>query len=141
MSREEGEKMQTFGEKLKEARKSKKLTQKELAEKCEVKTNVFGHYENDRNYPTVEVLKKICTELDISADWLLDIPDKKTKENIPLTIKEQAINEMMTYCEENKINKFHELVDYCRKNNNEKFKYICNEDIAKIMVEFIKSEN
>lgn len=68
--------MQTFGERLKIARKAKKLTQKEIAEKCGVKASVFGHYEHDRNGPTVEVLKKICIELDVSADWLLGLKEE-----------------------------------------------------------------
>lgn len=67
--------MDNFQEKLKQARKAKKLTQKELAEKIETTESNICNYENGRSKPTYEALKKICTELEISADWLLDLKE------------------------------------------------------------------
>lgn len=65
-----------FPERLKEARKAKKLTQKELAERLGITENNIGHYENGRNKPPFEIILKLCMELDVSADWLLDIQNK-----------------------------------------------------------------
>lgn len=69
--------MQTFGERLKKARKAKKLTQKELAEIIGTTESNVGHYENDRAYPKAEAIIKICLELNISSDWLLGLPNGK----------------------------------------------------------------
>ena len=70
-----------FPERLKEARKAKKLTQKELAEKLGITENNIGHYENGRNKPPFEIILKLCKELNVSADWLLDVPDKTKEQN------------------------------------------------------------
>lgn len=70
-----------FPERLKEARKAKKLTQKELAERLGITENNIGHYENGRNKPPFEIILKLCAELDVSADWLLDIQNKSSTEN------------------------------------------------------------
>lgn len=61
----------TFGEKLTKARKEKGMTQKELAEKIGISDAMIVQYEKNLNYPRIDKLKKICTELDISADWLI----------------------------------------------------------------------
>ena len=73
--------MDNFSQSVKEARTTKKLTQKELAERIGTTESNINNYEKGRNKPTTDMLVKICLELDVSADWLLGLPSKSNTEN------------------------------------------------------------
>ena len=73
--------MDSFSQRVKEARTTKKLTQKELAERIGTTESNINNYEKGRNKPTTDMLVKICLELDVSADWLLGLPSKSNTEN------------------------------------------------------------
>ncbi len=73
--------MDNFSQRVKEARTTKKLTQKELAERIGTTESNINNYEKGRNKPTTDMLVKICLELDVSADWLLGLPSKSNTEN------------------------------------------------------------
>ena len=73
--------MDNFSQRVKEARTTKKLTQKELAERIGTTESNINNYEKGRNKPTTDMLVKICLELDESADWLLGLPSKSNTEN------------------------------------------------------------
>lgn len=60
-----------IGNKLKELRKQKKLTQEELAKKSELSKNAIWNYENGKRTPSYENLQKICNALQISLPLLL----------------------------------------------------------------------
>ena len=62
----------TFGEKIKDARKSKNLTQKQLAEKIGAKHNSVSDWENDKNRPDAATIEILCRVLDITPNYLLD---------------------------------------------------------------------
>ena len=62
-----------FNEKLKELRKEKKLTQKELANILDVSTTCYAGYEQGYREPDFKILKKICLFFDVSADYLLGL--------------------------------------------------------------------
>ncbi|MCZ2493442.1 helix-turn-helix domain-containing protein [Dellaglioa carnosa] len=64
-----------FGEKLKAIRKSKRLTQLDLAIRLNVSKGTVSAYEQGLSYPSLETLVKICDILDTSADYLLGISD------------------------------------------------------------------
>ncbi|MHC9533336.1 helix-turn-helix domain-containing protein [Dellaglioa sp. L3N] len=64
-----------FGEKLKAIRKSKRLTQLDLAIRLNVSKGTISAYEQGLSYPSIETLVKICDILDTSADYLLGISD------------------------------------------------------------------
>lgn len=61
----------SFGEKLKSARVSKKLTQKELALKVGAKHNSISDWENNKNKPDPDTIELLCGVLDISPNYLL----------------------------------------------------------------------
>lgn len=63
--------MDTFGERLKAARKSKRLTQLDLANRLSVSKGTVSSYEQNLSHPSLETFTKICAILDISADFLL----------------------------------------------------------------------
>lgn len=62
----------SFGEKLKNARKSAKLTQEQLAERLGVSRQAITKWESDKGLPDIENIKLISKALDVSIDYLLD---------------------------------------------------------------------
>lgn len=67
--------MKNFGEKLKELRIEKGLTQKQLAERLDNAQSAINYWENNKQEPSISALKKICIFFDISADYLLGLED------------------------------------------------------------------
>lgn len=61
----------TFGEKIKEARKLKEFTQKQLAIKIGAKHNSVSDWENNKNKPDPDTIELLCGVLDISPNYLL----------------------------------------------------------------------
>ena len=62
--------MVEFGEKLRQLRKEKKLTQKELAALIGVKNSVISFYELGDRIPSPEVIRRLAIALHVSADYL-----------------------------------------------------------------------
>lgn len=56
----------TIGERIKEARKFRKMTQKQLAEAADVATGTIQQYELGKREPRYEILIRICQALNIS---------------------------------------------------------------------------
>lgn len=77
-----------FGEKLQELRKSKGLTQEELAEALFVSRTAISKWESNRGYPNIDSLKEISSFFSVtidellSGDKILSIADKENKANI-----------------------------------------------------------
>lgn len=77
-----------FNEKLQELRKSKALTQEELAEKLYVSRTAVSKWESGRGYPNIDSLKEISMFFSVSIDELLSsekllfIAEKENKTNI-----------------------------------------------------------
>ena len=65
-----------FSERLKELRKQKGLSQKEIAQKIDVNIRTFQEYEYNKVTPSIDILKKICIVLQCSSDYLLGLSDK-----------------------------------------------------------------
>lgn len=65
--------MLSFGAKIKEARKSKNLTQKELARRIGAAHNSVSDWENDKNKPDPDTIELLCGVLEISPNYLLDV--------------------------------------------------------------------
>lgn len=63
--------MTYFTDKLKELRKEKKLTQKEIAEQIGIKQNSYSDWETGKNEPNLENIVKLSRILDTSTDELL----------------------------------------------------------------------
>lgn len=63
--------MATFGTKIREARKSKKMTQKQLADKIGAAHNSISDWENDKNRPDPDTIELLCGVLEITPNYLL----------------------------------------------------------------------
>lgn len=70
----------TFGARLREARKNAHMTQKELALEIGAKHNSVSNWENDQNMPDPDTIVRICETLNVGADYML--PSKKCNEEI-----------------------------------------------------------
>ena len=77
-----------FNEKLQELRKSRGLTQEELAEALFVSRTAVSKWESGRGYPSIDSLKEISKYFSVSIDELLtgekpiSIAEKENKSNI-----------------------------------------------------------
>ena len=77
-----------FGEKLQQLRKSKGLTQEELAEALYVSRTAVSKWESGRGYPSIDSLKEIAGYFSVSIDALLSgetllyIAQKENSSNI-----------------------------------------------------------
>lgn len=77
-----------FHEKLQELRKSRNLTQEELAEELYVSRTAISKWESGRGYPSIDSLKAIAGFFSISidellsADALVSIAEKENRSNI-----------------------------------------------------------
>lgn len=82
----EGENM-NVGERIKQLRKEKNLTLRELAEKADISISFLSDIENGRSNPSLERLKAIAEALDTTVSYLLGerpepfIPDDYTKKH------------------------------------------------------------
>jgi len=67
-----------FGDKLRELRTERNMTQEELANKLDIVKATVSGYETSQTYPSVEVLIKLCDIFDVSADYLLGRSESRT---------------------------------------------------------------
>ena len=62
-----------FGDKLKDLRKEKKLTQKEVANILSVPQQTYSNWENNTREPKIETIKTIAEFYKVSSDYLLEV--------------------------------------------------------------------
>jgi transcriptional regulator with XRE-family HTH domain len=72
----------TFGKRLGEVRKLKKMSQDELAKKLNVHGAVIGRYERDEVKPSIEVVATVAEALEVSLDYLVGITDLRLKKSV-----------------------------------------------------------
>jgi transcriptional regulator with XRE-family HTH domain len=63
--------MASFGKRLAELRKEKKLSQTDLANKLETSVSVISRYERDEMVPSIDAAKKLAGLLDTTVGYLL----------------------------------------------------------------------
>ncbi len=63
----------SFGERLKDARRSKGLTQKELADIIGARHNSVSNWESDRNKPDTDTIELLCRVLNVSPSHLIRV--------------------------------------------------------------------
>lgn len=67
--------MEVFTVRLKEARQEKGWTQKQLAETINTTDDSIFSWEKGRSQPSIELLRKLCKVLEVSADYLIGLTD------------------------------------------------------------------
>jgi HTH-type transcriptional regulator, competence development regulator len=80
----------TFGEKIRQLRKAKDLSQRDLASKVKVNFTYISKIENEKldfgDYPSEELILKLAKILDADADDLLILAEK-----IPESLKKRVM--------------------------------------------------
>ena len=64
-----------MNKKIKQLRKEKGLSIKEVANAIGVSLSAYSNYEQGIREPSYEILKKICIYFGVSADYLLGLKD------------------------------------------------------------------
>ena len=83
--------MVEFGKKIRQLRKEKNLTQKQLASLIGVKNSVISFYEVGDRFPSPEVIRKLAIALHVSTDYLLGIEKNETVDVSGLDEKEKSL--------------------------------------------------
>ena len=73
--------MVDMGCKLRELRQANGITQKEVADRIGVTASVISAYENDIRLPSYSALIKLTALYNVSADYLLGITEKRTRDS------------------------------------------------------------
>ena len=97
--------MPSVGDRIREIREIKKLTQDQLAEKAAMSKGFLSEIENGKRNVSSEYLLRIANSLGASVDYLLrgttDLPDNATKEPvvIPPELSDAAQKLNLSYVE------------------------------------------
>ena len=67
--------MKIFGERLKDLRREKNLTQQQLANKLNVSGNTVHGWETDKQEPSMTMLLKLSSIFNVSLDYLFGKSD------------------------------------------------------------------
>ena len=74
----------TFGQRLRIARKEKRLTQKELAAKINAAHNSISNWENDQNMPDPDTIQNLCWALDVQPNYFFSVESSLPSNIIPM---------------------------------------------------------
>ncbi len=88
-----------LGKKIKNLRREKNLTQRQLGQQIGIHEKNIGAYEKEISIPSSDILKKLSQVLEVTADYLLNDDMKRTQ---AFTIKDQELLKMLQ--EADKIN-------------------------------------
>lgn len=78
----------TFGKRLGEVRKGKKMSQDDIAKKLDVHGAVIGRYERDEVKPSIDIATQIADALEVSLDYLVGSTDLLLDKSIIKRIQE-----------------------------------------------------
>lgn len=108
----------TFGERLRELRKRRRMNRDELGDILGVSGNAVTAYETGRRNPRKEVIDKICEYFDVRYDWLTGASDFKTDREISAfldQVTEPIVREHFEEEERRMRNEELDLLDYFRR--------------------------
>jgi len=83
----------TLGEKIQICRKSKSLSQEELASILGVSRQAISKWENNTSIPDINKIISLSNYFDVSIDYLLK--DEKTNDDVPISKNENQISKSM----------------------------------------------
>ena len=91
--------MEVFGERFKEERKRKGLTQEQLANKFFLNKSSISRYEKGNQTPEMPTLQKFADFFNVSTDYLLGRTDERN-----LSIEKSKLDESVTTISAHRIN-------------------------------------
>ncbi len=93
----------SFGNRLKNLRKSRGITQSELAETLEVTQQTVGFWENGVSIPSVETVIKAAKYFGVTIDYLLCVDDRPMIDAAGLNEHDiSAVQTIITYIRKSK---------------------------------------
>lgn len=104
------EKLKLFGKRIKELRKSKKLTQEQLAEILGIYQKQVGNIETGAYFTTMPNLEKLAQTFDVEIKDLFDFEHHKTREEL---IKD--INDLINTASSEKLIQIHRILNCIMK--------------------------
>ena len=81
----------TFGERLRDLRTNRKMSQKDLAVRISIAKSAISFYESDERFPSYEMLIKIARIFNVTTDYLLGIERNRLLDVSGLSEKEIAV--------------------------------------------------
>ncbi|AXF56828.1 helix-turn-helix domain-containing protein [Salicibibacter kimchii] len=81
--------MSNVAERLKEQRKKHKFTQQKVAKILGITESGYGYYEQGRNEPSIEMIKKLSETYDVTSDYLLGLTDDPNTQSLPSADNEE----------------------------------------------------
>ncbi|WP_025027763.1 helix-turn-helix domain-containing protein [Caldalkalibacillus mannanilyticus] len=85
--------MEKLKERLRQLRKSNHLTQKEIATFLGISESAYGYYEQGRNEPSIETLKKLADKYNVSFSYISGESDDPNASSIfPEYLNDPEIN-------------------------------------------------
>ncbi len=82
-----------FGDRLRELRKNKNLSQEQLGSILNVSANAVYSWENNRTQPSIEAIKQIAEYFNVTTDYLLNFTqeDYDNIEKLKIALKEAGM--------------------------------------------------
>lgn len=103
---------------IRDSRKNKKMTQKQLAKEIGVSHNTISDWESGNHKPDADMIMTLCKVLDVDANYMLDWEEKKAsyniKEKLKAALKENDFFEGEDLTEEN----FDKLLKFIERNKD-----------------------
>lgn len=97
----------SFGDKVKNLRKYKKITQEKLAELAEIDIRQVARIEAGESLPSIPTLLKFCSVLSVTPNELLDF---SSEENTAVTALKSDINDILSLAKEDQLRLIKKLV-------------------------------
>ncbi|MBH0158742.1 helix-turn-helix transcriptional regulator [Fictibacillus sp. 5RED26] len=66
-----------YGKRLRDLRKSRKLTLVKVAEKLNIAMTTYGAYEREEKRPSIDMLRSLANLYNVSTDYILGLTDEK----------------------------------------------------------------
>lgn len=84
---------ETFGQRMKKARKAARIRQQELAKKTHIAVTSISRYENDERVPTIDFAKEIAAVLGVDVNYLLTGQTQAERDAAYIKEKNQSLAE------------------------------------------------
>ena len=101
---------------IRNSRKNKNMTQKELAEQLGVSHNTISDWESGKHKPDADSIMLLCKVLGVDANYMLDWEEKKATKNIKSKLKDALKENNLFDGEDLSEENFDKLMKFIEKN-------------------------
>ncbi len=109
--------MSIFGERLKQLRNERDLSQGELAEQLGIARNSIFSYETDRRVPDIGVLAKLSRYFGVTSDFLLGLADYRSHDAVSVGdatgLSDKAVQMLLKHKDEKNVCSLSAISEVC----------------------------